>query len=83
MSSVAPRSRSKDCPISPVSTLAVAATTGAIAERFSRIEKTADGFPHVEAAIEALEPATLSAILVVASGGDADDGLHRLGILLA
>jgi hypothetical protein len=69
--------------MSRVSALAVAAATGAIAERFSRIKKTAGGFPDVEAAIEALEPATLSAILVVASGGDADDGLHRLGILLA
>ena len=69
--------------MSRVSTLAVAAATGAIAERFCRIKKTAGGFPNVEAAIEALEPATLSAILVVASGGDADDGLHRLGILLA
>jgi hypothetical protein len=50
---------------------------------FSRIEKTAGGFPSIEAATEALEPATLSAILVVASGGGADDRLHRLGILLA
>jgi hypothetical protein len=69
--------------MSRISTVAVAAATGAIAERFSRIKKTAGGFPNVEAAIEALEPATLSAILVVASGGDTDDGLHRLGILLA
>ncbi|HYZ41134.1 MAG TPA: hypothetical protein VE687_10995 [Stellaceae bacterium] len=69
--------------MSRVSTLAVAAATGAITERFSRIKKTAGGFPNVEAAIEALEPATLSPILVVASGGGADDGLHRLGILLA
>jgi hypothetical protein len=69
--------------MSRISTVAVAAATGAIAERFSRIKKTAGGFPNVEAAIEALEPATLSAILVVATGGDADDGLHRLGILLA
>jgi hypothetical protein len=46
-------------------------------------QKTAGGLPNVEAAIEALEPATLSAILIVASGGDADDGIHCLGFLLA
>jgi hypothetical protein len=69
--------------MSGISTPAVAAATGAIAELFSRIKKTAGGFPSIEAATEALEPATLSAILIVASGGGADDGLHRLGIALA
>ena len=69
--------------MSRVSTHAVAAATGAIAGRFSRIKKTAGGFPNVEAAIEALEPATLSPILIVASARDAADELHRLGILLA
>ena len=69
--------------MSRISTRAVAAATGVIAEFFSRIKKPAGGFPSIEAATEALEPSTLSAILVVASGGGVDDGLHRLGILLA
>ena len=69
--------------MSRISTRAVAAETDTIAELFSRIKKTAGSFPSIEAATEALEPATLSAILVGASGGDADDGLHRLGILPA
>ena len=83
MSGIAPRSRSKKCPMSRIPTLAVAAATGAIAQRFSRIKKTAGGFPNIEAAIEALDPATPRAILVVASVGDADDGIHRLGLALA
>src|SRR5260370_26873091 len=84
---VACRMRSKECPMSRISTPAVAAATGATAELFSRISKMAGSVPNTFAAIGSLQPAALGAMLdaeaVLAAGSLSNQDVETVKLIVS